>query len=85
MSLLKVLIEVHFYSGEELCDGDIELRKQGRGLYSEPFNARLMSFHDTTIAIEVGDQLTLGDFQDCILNTIYLEASGMMVGTMPSL
>ena len=73
---LQVRTEVHYYSREELCDGDLELRKLGRGLYSEPFNAQLMKFHDKTIEVEVTDQLTLGGFQNIVLSTVWKDYLG---------
>lgn len=82
MKILHVAIEVHFYSGGQLQDDQIEMRKQGYGLYSPGFYKRLLSYQNQTIDVQFDDDISLGGFKDLIHRSIWHNFDGVIDGAM---
>lgn len=82
MRKLHVAIEVHLYSGGQMQDDQIEMRKQGYGLFSPGFYKRLLSYHNQTIEVQFDDDISLGGFKDLIHRSIWDNFDGIIDGAM---
>jgi len=82
MRLLHVKIEVHFYSGDESHDDQIDKRLQGYGLYSPGFYKQILKFYNQTIEVEFDDEITLGGFKKLIYDKIWDNYNGIIDGSM---
>ena len=71
MRRIVVRFEVHLYSENKLQDDQIELRKNGYGLYSMEFYNHLFSYIDRKILFELPVGITIGDFKSMIFNQIW--------------
>ncbi len=71
MRHLSVKIEVHFFSGDESNDDQIDRRMQGYGLYSPRFYKQILSYNNQTIEVEFDDDISLGRFEKLIYDEIW--------------